>query len=133
LIQQEDWALLEQAHNKRKSSALPAREVECTELPFCQTGFCIQPELPQQPIDLSRVRIGNAIEFVEEVIIEKYRGHQRAVSVPHLVADQLTVEADLAGIGRIQPREHPQESRFAGAVTAGDEDELAGVQVEIDG
>src|SRR6185503_6783098 len=44
LIQQEDWALLEQAHNKRKAPALPAREVECTELPFCQAGFCIQPE-----------------------------------------------------------------------------------------
>ena len=45
LIQQEDWALLEQAHNERKASALPAREVERTELSFCQAGFCIQPEL----------------------------------------------------------------------------------------
>src|SRR4029079_7694759 len=115
-----------------KASALPAREVERTELSFCQAAFCIQPELPQQPIDLPGVRIGNAIESVEEMIVKKYPRHQGAVFVPRLVADQLTVETDLTRIGRIQPREHPQESRFAGTVAAGDEDEFAGMQAEID-
>ena len=49
-----------------------------------------------------------------------------------MVVDAHPVEGDFAGIGRIKPGEHPQERRFARTVAAGNEDELAGSQSEVD-
>src|SRR4029078_3770691 len=95
LIQQEDRALFEQADNECKSPALPSREGERTDIPVCQASFCIQPELPQQLIDLRRLRIANSIEFAEKMIVEKYGGHQGEVNLPGMRVVFLTIAADV--------------------------------------
>src|SRR5262245_47376228 len=132
LIQQEDRPFLEQAHDKREPPALPAREVEGTELSFGQAGFCIQAELPQEPVDLPGVRIGDTIESAEEVIIKEDRRHQGAAGVARVIIDQLIIEAELAGVARIKPGKNPKERRFTGTVAASDKDKLTRMQIEID-
>ena len=130
-VQQQDRPLLEQADDEREPPALAARQIE-------RAKFAVrrQPVLSSRRNCASRrstsagVRIGDPVEPLEQMIVEENRRDQAAVGVARIVVDAHAVERDLAGVGRIEPGEHPQERRFARAVAAGDEDEFAGLQVK---
>src|SRR5512139_100167 len=132
LVQQEDWAFLEQTDNEREASALPAGQVERAELSIGQAGLVSQPELSQQAVDFAWVRVRNAIKPVKEMIVKKDCRHQRAIRVPSVVIDQPSIEANLSGIGSVKAGKHPQKCRLTGPVATSNKYEFAWPKTEID-
>src|SRR5262249_4063936 len=131
-VEQQNRTLFEQADDECEPPALAARKVERTELAVSQTGLVGQTELGQQALNLARLRIGYSVQALEQVIVEENPGDQRSILVARKIVYQLPIYDDLTGIGRIEAGQHPEECRFSRAVAAGDENQLSGVQLEVD-
>ncbi len=93
-------------------------------------------ELLHMPVDLGRRPLGPArLDGKRDVSAHRQPGHQR-MTLEHHAALQAgagnftAVHEDVAGSGRVQPRQHVQDGGLAAARMADDADELAAVQRE---
>src|SRR5205823_3421139 len=68
----------------------------------------------------------------EHVEIGEDSGEKLAVIVAVLIGDELAVEADLAGFGRIKPEDELGEGGLAAAIAADEKDEFAGPESEAE-
>ena len=132
-IQQQDRTLLQQAHDQGEALALARRQVDGVKVPVREVGLVQQSKLRQQPIDFDGVRIGDPIESLEEMIVDKYRRDQLAIIFTRGIADKDTVEKNPARIWFVEAGEQLEESGFSRTVAAGDEDELARPQGKVHG
>ena len=72
-IQQQDRTVLQQAHDQGEALALAGRQVDGVKLPVREAGLVQQSKLRQEPIDFDGVWIGDPIQPLEEMIVDKDR------------------------------------------------------------
>src|SRR5688572_25712990 len=77
-------------------------------------------------------RASHAQQILKQVKIGEHRREELAVALAILVGDRLAVEADLAGFRNVQAGEQLREGRFAAAVAADQENQLAGAECQAD-
>ena len=75
----------------------------------------------------------DAVKPREQMVVGEDRGDQRAIALARAVVDRGSVEQDSAGFRNVQAGEDLQKCRFARAVAAGDEHQIAGLEGEIHG
>src|SRR4029450_7336893 len=118
-VEQQNRTFFEKADNEGEPPALPARQVERTELAISEPGLVGKTELGQQTLNLSRIWLGYPVKPLEQVIVEEDAGYWRTILTAREIVDQRVIEDDFAGIWRVEAGQHPQECRFSRAVAAG--------------